>query len=59
MKRHFINLNPLISLFFIDFTLILLIAAFDSADFGIYAVWSPPFSVSEIHCNDVIQLDYF
>ena len=33
----------------------------DSADCGICRVymWSRHFSVSEIHCNDVIRLDYF
>ena len=64
--------NPLISLCLsLTLTLILLITAnaatltdqkdFDSADRGLCRVyvWSHYFSISEIDCNDVIQLDYF
>ena len=57
------------TLFFIDFNPYHIYRGicrdFDSADCGICRVymiaymWSQHFSFSEIHCNDVIQLDYF
>ena len=63
-KRHFMSPNPPISLCFsLTSTLILLIAAFAATLTVLIAAYAVSTcdlnTVSEIHCNDVIQLDYF